>query len=84
MKKFYVLAAAAALLFTACKKDKIEVIDQPQATSERTMEDFYQENFNNKLQRFIVDAGSVATLTGAEGSILTIPAITSWTKQVIW
>ena len=74
MKKFYVLAAAAALLFTACKKDKIEVIDQPQATSERTMEDFYQENFNNKLQRFIVDAGSEVTLTGAEGSILTIPA----------
>jgi outer membrane protein assembly factor BamB len=74
MKKSYLLVAAATLLiFGACQKEK-DAEENQNSEVTQTLDDYYQENRDNSLQTFIVDANSPIEVTGEQGTTVTIPA----------
>jgi hypothetical protein len=74
MKKSYLLVAAATLLiFGACQKDKDAEENQNSEVSQ-TLDEYYQENRDNSVQTFIVDANTPIEVTGEQGTTVTIPA----------
>jgi len=73
MRKSYLALATAMLIFSACQKEKIATQADPSNTS-KDLSQFYEDNFNDKVQTFIVDANSSISITGNQGSVLTIPA----------
>lgn len=74
MKKSYLLVAAAAMLiFGACQKENATE-DKENSTITHSLDDYYQENRDNSMQSFIVDASSSIEITGELGTSITIPA----------
>ncbi|MFT5819264.1 MAG: hypothetical protein ACI8ZM_000487 [Crocinitomix sp.] len=74
MKKSYLLVAAATLLiFGACQKENATE-ETENSTVTQTLDDYYQENRDNSMQTFIVDANTPIEVTGEQGTMVTIPA----------
>lgn len=74
MKKSYLLVAAAAMLiFGACQKENTSEKEN-ETTANYSLDDYYQENRDNALQTFVVDANSPIEIHGEQGTTVTIAA----------
>lgn len=72
-KSYFLVAAAAMLIFGACQKEK--PTEQEDANvANYTLDSYYQENRDKGLQTFVVDANTPIEIHGSQGTTVTIPA----------
>jgi len=79
MKKYVIIASALLLIGGfACQKEDAslvkDVVEANETTNNRSLESYYEDNIEDNTQTFIVDANAPISITGKEGSVLTIPA----------
>lgn len=67
------MAAATLLIFGACEKQNTAE-ETENSTVSQTLDEYYQENRDNSMQTFIVDANTPIEVTGMQGTTVTIPA----------